>query len=81
MNETDKLQAEISQEIAELEEKITTMQANSGPVAPDNAIGRLTRLDEMGSKGINDAALQNAQVKLSELKFKLATVGTPLWEG
>lgn len=65
-------------EIDALEAQIAALKENTGPVAPDKALGRLSRLDEMNAKSVNQATLQKAQVRLRELKYQLATVGTPL---
>lgn len=73
------IRASLKAEIVELQEKITSLSANSGPVQPDKAIGRLTRLDEMQSNKVHQAALNGARERLSKLKYQLATVGTPLY--
>ena len=41
------------------------------PIAPDNAIGRLTRMEAIGSKGVSEASLSSAQRKLSKLETAL----------
>lgn len=40
----------------------------SQPVEPDNAIGRVSRMDAINNKSITEAALRKAQEKLSNLK-------------
>lgn len=40
---------------------IVAFKASSAPVAPDNAIGRLTRMEAINSKSINEAALRKAR--------------------
>lgn len=47
------------------------------PVSPDNAIGRLTRLDAMNSKSINEAALDTAKHKLAKLERALSMIDDP----
>lgn len=44
------------------------------PIAPDNAIGRLTRLDAMNNRAVNEAALDAALTKISKLRSALARV-------
>jgi DnaK suppressor protein len=44
------------------------------PVAPDNAIGRLTRMEAINSKGINEAALNKALLSLDQLERALTKI-------
>lgn len=63
--------------IAELEETATQVAALhelSRPIAPDNAVGRLSRMEAIGTKGINQAALANARRKLARLQHALTQV-------
>ena len=48
--------------------------AASAPVSPDNAIGRLTRMEAINSKGINEAALRKAQTTRSQLEKALREI-------
>lgn len=72
---------DLQEEIAALEAQITEFKAHAGPVEPDKALGRLSRLDEMSAKSVHQAALKNAEDKLRRVKYKLMTLGTPLYEG
>ena len=38
------------------------------PVAPDNAIGRVSRMDAINNKGVMEAALRKARERLDGLK-------------
>jgi DnaK suppressor protein len=63
--------------IAELEEtatQVTTLHELSRPIAPDNAVGRLSRMEAIGTKGINQAALAHAKRKLARLQHALTQV-------
>jgi len=40
---------------------IAAFKAASAPVSPDNAIGRLTRMEAINSKSINEAAFSKAK--------------------
>lgn len=51
----------------EIERTVTTiadMKAMTGPVAPDDAIGRISRMDAIQNQSITDAALRKAEEKL-----------------
>jgi len=47
------------------------------PVAPDVAIGRLTRMDAISNKSINEAALREAQNTLAKLQWALKMIDRP----
>ena len=42
------------------------------PIAPENAIGRISRMDAINNKSINDRMLRKAEEKLKGLKMALA---------
>ena len=47
------------------------------PIAPDSAIGRLTRMEAIGSKGVSEASLNSAQTKLAKLEAVLDRIENP----
>ena len=56
---------------------IATYRRLAKPVAPDNAIGRLTRMEAINSKSINEAALNKAQLALDKLERALSKIDHP----
>ena len=72
-----KLKQKIIEEIKTQKHLIETFEETSKPVAPDNAIGRLTRMEAISSKGISEASLNSAKVKLAQLKKALEKVHLP----
>lgn len=62
------LRAQIDQKIEDLKEDIRSYENLTRPVSPDNAIGRLTRMEALNSKSINEAALHKARQLLSRLE-------------
>ena len=56
---------------------IATYRRLAKPVAPDNAIGRLTRMEAINSKSINEAALDKAQLALDKLERALSKIDHP----
>jgi DnaK suppressor protein len=58
----------IHEEIAKLTQKIDELKGFTEPVAPDNAIGRLSRMDAINNKSIFDASMRNAQNRLKQLQ-------------
>lgn len=64
----------IQKELKETEKSIAVLKELTKPIAPDCAIGRVSRMDAINNKSINDAALRTAEVKLSGLKYALTRV-------
>jgi len=64
-------------EITKTEKQIIQYKELSKPVAPDVAIGRLSRMDAINNKSVTEAALRQAEDKLNKLKFVLSKVGSP----
>ena len=72
-----KIREKIIEEISSLEGKISSLSEAAKPVSPDNAIGRLTRLEAMGSQGISEANLRAAKGRLSLLEGALTRINRP----
>lgn len=62
----------ILEEIEDLEQSIIAIKKTIKPIAPDQSLGRLTRMDAIGMKSINEAALRNAENSLHNLQKGLA---------
>jgi len=71
------LKAHILEKIETVKEDIRSFQALSRPVSPDNAIGRLTRMEAINSKSINEAALNKAKQTLTKMERALTLVDHP----
>jgi DnaK suppressor protein len=67
----------VREQIETLKEDILTYEELTKPVAPDNAIGRLTRMEAINSKSINEEALRKARATLSKLERALKLVDDP----
>jgi len=48
----------------------------SQPIAPDDAIGRISRMDAINNKSVTEASLRQAEQKLKSLQRVLSRVGT-----
>ncbi len=66
--ERKKLKKSILDEINSTVENISSLEEQVKPIAPDNAIGRLSRMEAISAKSINEANLASARVKLEKLK-------------
>lgn len=73
----EKLKNHIKEKIEGLKEIIKSYQLLTQPISPDNAIGRLSRMDAIQSKSINEAALDNAKQTLSKMERALTMIDDP----
>lgn len=64
----EELIAIIKADIEKLTRKIAELKSFAEPVAPDNAIGRISRMDAINNKSIVDASLRNLQSRLDQLQ-------------
>lgn len=58
----------INAEIEKLTLKISELSEFTGPVAPDDAIGRISRMDAINNKSIMDASMRNLETRLDQLQ-------------
>src|SRR5210317_870195 len=75
--EKKKLANQIRDKIESVKEDIISYSERTQPVAPDDAIGRLTRMDAIGNKSINEAALREARNTLAKLERALKMIDRP----
>lgn len=71
----EEIRERILKEIAKTEKAIEEYKEMTKPVAPENAIGRLSRMDAINNKAVTEAAQRQAENKLDKLKFVLDKVG------
>jgi DnaK suppressor protein len=67
----------ILKEIEKTKKVILEYEEMSKPVAPDVAIGRISRIDAIQNKSITEASLRQARTKLKQLEVVLSQVGKP----
>ena len=75
--EREKLKDHIKKKIESLKKDIKSYQTLTQPISPDDAIGRLTRMDAINSKSINEAALNKAKQTLSKMEGALTMINDP----
>ena len=75
--EKKKLAGQMRAKIVTIKKDIVSYKERTQPVAPDDAIGRLTRMDAIGNKSINEAALHEAQNTLAKLERALKMIDRP----
>ena len=74
MLDKEEIRSRITEEIlatTTLVEKYTEL---AKPIAPENAIGRISRMDAINNKAVTEAALKKANEKLNNLQVALTKV-------
>lgn len=79
MNEEQKIELRelINKEIKELKLTIERVKETVKPIAPDDAIGRLTRMEAINAKSISEANLRSSHTRLSKLETALENLENP----
>tara|TARA_B100000683_G_C12452102_1_gene540526 strand:- start:897 stop:1229 length:333 start_codon:yes stop_codon:yes gene_type:complete len=67
--ERKKIKNTIKEAILDTKLKIQEYSELSKPISPENAIGRISRMDAINNKSVVEAALRESKKKLSDLKF------------
>ena len=75
--EREELREIILGEIESRKHQIESLLKSTKPIAPDNAIGRLTRMEAIGSQRVSEASLSSAQRKLAKLETALNKIENP----
>nr|WP_321356806.1 TraR/DksA C4-type zinc finger protein [uncultured Draconibacterium sp.] len=68
------IKIQITSEIEKTEKLIQEYTELTKPVEPENAIGRISRMDAINNKSVIEAALRKTKDKLEKLKFALSKV-------
>jgi DnaK suppressor protein len=71
------LRRRIEAEILKTEQRIQDYEEMSEPVSPDDAIGRVSRMDAINNKSVTESALRQAKDKLSKLRHAIAQIEEP----
>lgn len=71
------LSEKLDQLIALTEKKIVGYEKMSAPVTPDDAIGRISRMDAINNKAVVEAALRTARRKLDRLQTMKSNLDDP----
>ncbi|MDG2152332.1 MAG: TraR/DksA family transcriptional regulator [Crocinitomicaceae bacterium] len=76
MNKVEKqdIKKRILEELKKTEEAILDYKESTKPISPENAIGRVSRMDAINNKSVVEAALRKAEEKLNKLKLVLDKV-------
>lgn len=75
MNDND-IKQTILDEISKTEKSIKDSKDMVKPIAPDVAIGRISRMDAINNKSVIEASLRQAEEKLKDLNKVLSQLGS-----
>jgi DnaK suppressor protein len=74
MNDNNFYKDLILKSITDVSEEIKNMKEMTKPISPDNAIGRLSRMEALNEKSINEASLRNLELRLLLLNQALKRI-------
>ena len=72
--EKEEIKRKIQGEITKTQETIVEYKELTKPISPENAIGRISRMDAINNKSVAEAALRQAEAKLHKLNEVLESV-------
>ena len=67
----------MEKKVITLEKDIADLVELTKPIPPENSIGRISRMDAIHNKSINEAALRNSREKMSKLQNALSKIDDP----
>ena len=70
INKTE-VRIQIEEKILRLKDDISKLIDLTKPLAPDCAIGRVSRMDAINNRSINEAALRQRQTQLKALEYAI----------
>lgn len=73
-SERSQIKARIQDDIEEARQLIAELEELTKPIAPDDAIGRLSRIEAINNKSVNEHLLVKTQSKLAKLEASLNRV-------
>ncbi len=72
--EKQQLLARINSEIESANEQIIELEGMTKPIAPDAAIGRISRMEAINNKSVNELLLSKTKAKLQKLESSLSFI-------
>ena len=71
------IENQIKEKIEKLDKEIITLKDLTQPIAPDCAIGRVSRMDAINNKSVNEAALRKKEIQLKALRETVKNLDDP----
>ena len=76
-NDKQEIKDRILEELKKTKESIKDYREATKPISPENAIGRISRMDAINNKSVVESALRKAEEKYNLLKLVLDKVEEP----
>ena len=73
-NEKKMIKAKLNQKIDRSKKKIERMEEMTQPIGPENAIGRISRMDAINNKSVMEAALRTAKKDMEDMLSALKRI-------
>ncbi len=73
-SEKDQIRQKLIDTIDKTQKEIIELQELTQPIAPDSAIGRISRMDAINNKSVNEAGLRKSKTKLEKLQKSLSRI-------
>ena len=73
----EEIKSKIVEAIEAIKVQIEKYEELTKPIAPSEAIGRVSRMDAINNKSVNEASLRQAKVKLQGLQRALGNIDSP----
>ena len=70
-DERDQIEARARRKLLDLEERIEECKELTKPIPPSEAIGRVSRMDAINNRSVNEAALRQLERELAALEKAL----------
>ena len=70
----ERIKGLIIQKIKDSEEDVLILTEMTKPISPENAIGRISRMDAINNKSVNESGLRQAKEKLIRLNIALQSI-------
>ena len=72
--EIEQLESQIKSKISRLERQVVDLKELTKPIEPDCAIGRVSRMDAINNKSVNESALRKKQNQINGLNRALEDI-------
>lgn len=73
-DEIEQLKLRIQKQLKRCRNDIEYLEDLTRPIAPENSIGRVTRMDAINNKSVNEATLRQARTTLAQLEIAIQRI-------
>jgi len=75
--EREEFKKKIQDRLIIIKEDIDELEILTQPIKPDVSLGRISRMDAINNKSINEKALRNAREKFTKMEYALSNIDDP----